>query len=263
MSDAVIEIENFSFSFGKKRILRDVSLAVRGGEFLSIIGPNGAGKTTLIKCIDRILTGGAGVIKIDGVPIERFTQKDLAKLIGYVPQADGRDLPFTVHEFVMMGRYPHLSPFSTIKASDENVVHQALTVTGTVEFNDRLLGTLSGGERQKVFIAAALAQEAKILLLDEPTTFLDYKHQGEVQALLKHLNKGAGVTIVSVTHDINAAALTSDRIVALKHGSVVFSGPAGKLMNNEVLEAIYDKPFLFTRHPQTDMPIVVPQEVQA
>jgi len=263
LDENIIEIEGFSFAIGTKQILKDVSLTIRSREYVSIIGPNGAGKTTLLKCIDKIYSGGTGTIKIKGRPVENYSQLELAKIVSYVPQADGRQFPFTVHEFVMMGRYPHLSPFSSIRQEDEDAVNASLSKTGIEEFADRHLWTLSSGERQKVFIAAALAQEAAVLLLDEPTTFLDYKHQAEIQNLLRRINLQSGKTIVSVTHDINCAALASDRILAIKEGSIVFRGKPKEVMRGDVLEKIYDKKFLFTKHPQTGLDIVVPEEVEA
>ena len=259
---AIIDIDNFSFSIGRKQILRDVSLSVEAGETLSIIGPNGAGKSTLLKCIVRILAGGAGGIRIHGKPLESYTQRELAKLVSYVPQADGRVLPFSVHEFALMGRYPHLSPFSSIKESDEQAVNDALALTGMQEFRDRHLGTLSGGERQKVFIAAALCQGAGIILLDEPTTFLDPKHQDDVHRTLSRINRESGVTIISVTHDVNIAAIFSRRVLALKAGAVAYCGPSESLMNNDVLQRVYGKQFIFAAHPVTGRPVIVPEEVK-
>ena len=263
LGEPVIDIEGFSFRIGRKQILRDISLSIDAGEYVSIIGPNGAGKTTLLRCIDRINLGGTGTIRINGRPIEEYSRVGLAKLISYVPQANGQRFPFTVHEFVMMGRYPHLSPFSSIKRADLEAVNRAMEQTGIEEFAERLLGTLSSGERQKVFIAAALAQEANILLLDEPVTFLDYKHQSEIQNLLKRINNKSKATIVSVTHDINCAALASSRIFAIKNGSIVFCGKPEEVMTNEVLEKVYDKPFLFAKHPESGRPVVVPEEMEA
>ncbi|OHB70595.1 MAG: ABC transporter ATP-binding protein, partial [Planctomycetes bacterium RBG_13_63_9] len=208
----VIRVRDFSFRMGRKEILRDVSFDVCEGEYLAIVGPNGAGKTTLVKCLDRILVGGTGRIEICGRPLAAYRRRELARLISYVPQADGRVFPFPVEQFVLMGRYPYLTPFSAVSKEDRAVVRRAMQQTGTSEFADRLLGTLSGGERQKVFIAAALAQEAQILLLDEPTTFLDYRHQAEIIELLARINRSAGVTVLAVTHDVNQAALQSDRI---------------------------------------------------
>jgi iron complex transport system ATP-binding protein len=256
---AVIEIQHFSFRLGKKQILREVSFAVAEGEYLSIVGPNGAGKTTLLKCIDRLLTGGSGRIEICGRPLASYSQKQLARLIGYVPQGDGRGFAFTVEQFVLMGRYPYLSSFSPAGKEDQRAVREALELTGTTEFAQRLLETLSGGEHQKVMIAAALAQGARILLLDEPTTFLDYHHQDEVQALLGRVNRQSGTTIVAVTHDVNRAALESDRIVALRGGEVVFCGPPPEIMTAQVLRRIYGSSLLLVDHPSGGLPMIVPQ----
>jgi iron complex transport system ATP-binding protein len=253
----VIAIRDFSFRVGEKPILRGVSFSVRSGEYLSIIGPNGAGKTTLLRCLDRILTGGSGRIEVFGRPLGDFTQKELARRLGYVPQADGRVFPFTVEQFVLMGRYPYLSPFSSIRREDREAVRDALQMTGTRQFQDRLLDTLSGGERQKVFIAAALAQGADVLLLDEPTTFLDYRHQAEIRELLARVNH-SGTTIVAVTHDVNRAVLDSDRIVALREGSVAFCGRPEDVMQPSVLGRIYGTEFLLVEHPHAALPMIVP-----
>jgi iron complex transport system ATP-binding protein len=257
--NAAIEIRGYSFCLGKKQILRDVSFAVAEGEYLSIVGPNGAGKTTLLRCIDRLLTGGIGEIEICGRPLHDYSQRELARLIGYVPQGDGRGCAFTVEQFVLMGRYPYLSPFSPVSRADRQAVRNALELTGTAEFAGRLLETLSGGERQKVFIAAAVAQGAGILLLDEPTTFLDYRHQDDVQGLLARINRESGTTVVSVTHDVNRAVLESDRIVALRDGKVVFCGSPPEIMKPQVLGQIYESSLLLVDHPQAAVPMIVPR----
>jgi len=260
--ETIIQINNYSFSFGRQPALKDVSLAVEAGESLSVVGPNGAGKTTLLKCLVRILTGGSGSIRVKGKDLGDYKQKELAALMSYVPQADGRLLPFTVEEFVLMARYPHLSPFTSVSESDRKAAHDAIRITGTEEFSHRLLATLSGGERQKVFIAAAIAQGASILLLDEPTTFLDPKHQDDIHKTLSRINRESGATVISVTHDINTATLFSDRVLALKAGEVAFCGSAEDIMNNDALENIFGKRFLFTAHPVSGRPLVVPQEVE-
>lgn len=257
-TEIVLDIRDFSFCLGGKEILRQVSFSVARGEFLSIVGPNGAGKTTLVKCIDRLLVGGSGRIEVFGRPLESYRQKDLARRISYVPQADGRIIPFTVRQFVLMGRYPYLNPFSSIDREGRRAVDDALRMTGTAEFAERRLDTLSGGERQKVYIAAALAQGADILLLDEPTTFLDYRHQAEIRDLLTRINHEGGTTIVCVTHDLNRAALDSDRIVALCGGRVAFIGTPAEIMNPEALERLFQTPFLLTPHPQVPIPVIVP-----
>ena len=258
-SDQVImEMQDYSFRVGEKLILDRVSFAAREGEYLAIIGPNGAGKTTLLRCLDRIYTDGEGTILLNGKRLEGYSRRTLSKIVSYVPQADGRYFPFTVKEFVMMGRYPHLSPFSSFKKEDRTVVQEVLGLTGSADCAERNLNTLSGGERQKVFIAAALAQEGQILLLDEPTTFLDPKHQSEINSLLRRLNRKFGITIIAVTHDINSAAQWSDSVLALRNGRTHYLGSAEQVMNNQVVQGVYDKSFLFVKHPQTGRPVIIP-----
>ena len=259
---ALIHIQRYSYAVNGARILEDVSLEVGAGEFLAIIGPNGAGKTTLIKCLVRIHTGGSGEMLIKGRPLASFRQKELAMMVGYVPQSDGRGLPFTVEEFMLMGRYPYLGPLSPPGKEDERAVRDALELTGTVHLAGRFLDTLSGGERQSVLIAAALAQETPILLLDEPTAFLDPRHVADIHRILRRVNRERGMTVVMVTHDINGAALLSDRIAVLKSGRVAFTGPPDTVMRNDVLEGVYDKTFLFVAHPVTGRRLIIPSEVE-
>ena len=260
MTDTLIQIQGYSFGIGRTEILRDISLEVHEGEYVSIVGPNGAGKTTLLRCLNRILTGGRGSILIAGKRLRDYTQRELAKLMSYVPQADGRLSPFTVNEFVMMGRYPHLSPFSTVTTEDTEAVRHALALTGTLAVADRAVRTLSGGERQKVYIAAALAQGARILLLDEPTTFLDPRHRADIQLTLQRANQDSGVTILSATHDINDAVSSSSRVMALEEGAVAFCLPVAQIMTGSLLRDLYGKGFVFLRHPQTGRPIAVPEQ---
>jgi iron complex transport system ATP-binding protein len=259
MKKPVIEIENLSLTISNKPILNSVSLQIFEGDYLSIIGPNGAGKTSLLKCLMRIYSDYKGTLRFQGKPLEKISQKNLAKQLSYVPQANGRIYPFTVEEFVMMGRYPHLNPFSSFNAEDRKAVRHALEMTQMEPFADRLMNTLSGGERQIVFIAAAFAQGAKTMLLDEPTTFLDPKHEAEIYSILRRLNQELGMTIVSVTHDINSAVLQSDKIVILKQGEVMYSGNARDIMQNEILEQAYDKSFILIAHPITGQTIIAPE----
>jgi iron complex transport system ATP-binding protein len=259
MKQPVIEIVNLSLIINSKSILNSVSLQIFDGDYLSIIGPNGAGKTSLLKCLMRINSSYEGQIRFQGQSLEKISQKKLAKQISYVPQANGRVFPFSVEEFVMMGRYPHLNPFSSFSAADRDAVHHSLAITGIEPFADRLMNTLSGGERQIVFIAAALAQGAKIMLLDEPTTFLDPKHEAEIYAILKRLNQELGMTIVSVTHNINSAVLQSDKIVILKQGRVMYAGKAQDIIQSEILKQAYDKSFTFMIHPVTGQTIIAPE----
>lgn len=267
-SDNIIRIDSFSFSYGRKQILDDVSFNVARGESLAIVGPNGAGKTTLIKCLDALLDGVAGAIKsgtieLDGRVIADYSRKQLARLVSYVPQADGHVAPFNVEQFITMARYPHLSPFSPVDGHDLDVVRETMERTDTARFAERSLESLSGGERQRVFIAAAIAQGAKIILLDEPTTFLDYRHQDEVRRLLAQTAQADDLTMISVTHDVNRAALESDRIVALCEGRVTFIGNPKEIMRPEVLQRIYGTTFIMVDHPETGLPVIVPRDCAA
>ncbi len=255
----IIDIADFSFAIGDTRILDSVSFAVERGEYVSIIGPNGAGKSTLLKCIMRIHRGGTGGIAIDGEDIAGLGQKRLARIISHVPQEDRVDIPFTVEEFVTMSRYPHMSPFTTVRPEDRSAVRNALEIAGCTSFSDRMLDTLSGGERRTVAIAAALAQSGRIMLLDEPTTFLDPKHEMEILSLIRRVNRDVGATILSVTHNINHAAVYSDRIGIMQHGTMVFFGRPEEMMNNDVLAPVYDRTFTFIPHPGTGFPVIIPE----
>lgn len=253
----LLRITGLSVRLGGRPVLTNVSFTVAPGEYTVIVGPNGAGKTTLVRCLVRILRG-EGTVEIAGRSLESYRQRELARLIAYVPQAGNWAAPYTVEQFVTMARYPHLSPFSALSPDDRRAVGEALERTRTAAFARRMLDTLSGGERQQVGIAAALAQGARLLLLDEPTTFLDYRHQAEVLALLREANRETGVTILAVTHDLNHAALEADRAVALREGKVAFCGTARQLMHPEVLHGVYATDLLLIDHPAASIPIVVP-----
>jgi len=258
-TNVVLEARKFSYRVGEKEILRDVSFQIRRGEYVSIVGPNGAGKTTLLKALDRLIMDGDGSIEICGIPRNKWKQKDLARLAAFVPQADSRIVPFTVEQFLLMCRYPYLSPFASVGPNDRKVVREAMVGTGTIDFAKRRLDTLSSGERQKVYIASALAQGAHIWLLDEPTTFLDYHHQDEILSLIALANKEFNVTVVTVTHDLNRAVLESDRILALREGQLVFFGTPDLVMKPDVLQRIYGTSLLTVDHPQSGLPMIVPR----
>ena len=256
MSQPIIQIEDLHIQLSGHDILKHVSLSVNRGEYVSIIGPNGAGKTTLIKCIAGIHRHWGGMIRIDGKPFPELKPKELARLQSYVPQAEGRYIPLTVEQFVAMGRYPHLSAFTTLTAEDRGAIESSLDRAGLVSFRHRAMNTLSGGERQMAFIAAALAQGAGILLLDEPSTFLDYRHQTNVASLLKKACRESGITVVAVHHDVNTAASSSDRIMAVRHGSIVFEGTPQEITDAGVLQDIYGTQFHITPSPHRALPLI-------
>jgi iron complex transport system ATP-binding protein len=257
MHSPIIQTEKLAIALSGNEILKEISLHVDEGEYISIIGPNGAGKTTLIKCMAGIYRQWSGSIHVNGQPFERYKTRELAKLQSYVPQAEGRTTPLTVEEFVAMGRYPHLSPFTTLKPDDYTAIDAAIEQAGLQPFRYRTLNTLSGGERQMTFIAAALAQHSKILLLDEPSTFLDYRHQTNVATILKSACRERGITVVAVHHDINTATACSDRIYALKDGVIAFHGTSEETADSTVLENIYETEFLSSSSPHRPLPYII------
>lgn len=248
--NTVIQTQELRVSLSGTPILCGVSFSVAQGEYVSIIGPNGAGKTTLLRCLLGMYAyeGSAQIGELECAAAEART---LARQISYVPQTHDMEFPLNVYEFVMMGRYPYLSSLSPAQKQDEEAVERALEMTGTTPFRSRTLRTLSGGERQKVYLAAALAQGTPVMLLDEPATFLDWKHQADIMALLKKINTECGVTILAVNHDLNSAAHWSDRILALKNGALFASGTPAELIDPDPLEQLFETPFT---HKQTLAP---------
>ncbi|HEY5621820.1 MAG TPA: ABC transporter ATP-binding protein [Pontiella sp.] len=257
MNTPLIRIDRVSIALSGQQILREVSLQAQEGEYISIIGPNGAGKTTLIKCMAGILHDWSGSIWIAERPISAFGSRELARLQSYVPQAEGRSNPLTVEEFVATGRYPHLSAFTTMSADDHAAIDEALKTAGLHPFRKRKMNSLSGGERQMAFIAAALAQQAKILLLDEPSTFLDYRHQANVTRLLHSACRKKGLTVVAVHHDINTAITCSDRIYALKTGSIAFEGGPEEAADPDMLQSVYETDFTATTASSRNLPFII------
>ena len=257
MSD-MIDIRHLRLDLGGQAILDDVSMVVGKGQRWSLVGPNGAGKSTLLKCLVRIHKSYKGRISVDGLDAKGYSNRELARLVAYVPQAGGRLPPFTVRETILMSRYPHLSHFGFMGQRDYDLVRDLLARTGIGALADRTMNTLSGGERQKVFLAAALAQEAPVILLDEPTTFLDPRHAQDIRGLLHSLNKEEGVTVIEVTHDLNAAVMDSDRVFALRDGKTAFFGPPEQFMTESVLQRLYDRRFVLGEHPETGQPMIMP-----
>lgn len=253
-----IEIDNLRASYDGRPVLHGISLTLPDGAFLSIVGPNGAGKTTLLKCLNRIHTEYQGTIRIDGEETSTLPQRELARRLGYVPQLQGELPGFQVMDFLLMSRYPHLSPFSTPTSRDFEAAEQALDATGMRAYAHARIDALSGGERQKILLSAALVQESRALLLDEPATFLDPRYQYEVHRLLKERHQ-AGATVVMVSHDINASIRLASQVLALRQGRVAFLGPVAELHLPGRLEAIFDTAFVYAPHPRDGQPQVVPE----
>ncbi|NLN93408.1 MAG: ABC transporter ATP-binding protein [Candidatus Hydrogenedens sp.] len=261
MSVPAFEIRNLRVLLGGKTILKELSFSLEEGESLCIIGPNGAGKSTLLKAMLRLLPIHGGRIFFEGQDIQKLSRRDLARQLAYVPQAGNMLIPYTVYAFVLMARYPYQNLLAPLSDKDHVIVHQSLEQCEMEHFAERPLASLSGGERQKVFIAAALAQCPRVLFLDEATTFLDYRHEGEVLALIRKLRDEEGVAVVSVTHDLNQGLHEYERVLALKDGRRIFFGPPQELMNCEMLTSIYDSPFRLLSDPEGGKEVVIPGKV--
>jgi iron complex transport system ATP-binding protein len=258
MASPILEVEGLSVQIDGTTILDDVSLTIGAGELLSIIGPNGAGKSTLIRCLDGLVTPDRGVIRVKGRPLGSLTRRELARIVSYVPQTGAPAFQFSVGTFVEMGRYPHLGSWAAMGAEDVAAVQAAFAMTETDHLVDRSMASLSGGERQRVFVAAALAQGGSVLLLDEPTTYLDYRHQVQIVDLLERLHRDRGMTIIAATHDLNRTVPVSDTVLALREGRVVLHGPAVLVFDCDRLAAIYDTEFRLIPAGTGSPPLVMP-----
>ena len=254
----MLRATDITFSYGRDDVLHGVSLDVRRGSIVGLLGPNGSGKTTLLRILSGILRPLAGRVTFDGRPIEQLTRRDLARRVAVVPQDTHSTFDFSVLDMVLMGRYPHLGPFALEGAADQAIARDALAVTGTAGLEARAFATLSGGEKQRVVIATALAQASEMLLLDEPTAALDLRYQFEIATLLRELNTERGTTMIVSTHDLNLAAALCQRIVLLKDGQVLAQGPTRETLTAANIRLLYDVDADVAFHPRAGHLTVVP-----
>jgi iron complex transport system ATP-binding protein len=254
----VLTIEGIDCSYGSVDILKDVSFAVKSGQFLGILGPNGSGKTTLLKSISRVLKPKKGAILIGEEDIYEMKTVDVAKQLAVVPQETPVTFDFTALEVVLMGRNPHMARFKMEGKKDLEIAKKSMELTRTWEFADRPVTELSGGERQRVIIARALTQEPKILLLDEPTTHLDISNQLEIMDLIKHLCETDKLLIVAVFHDFNLAARYCDSIILLKDGKIVAVGKSDDTLTSKNVKKVFNVDTIVKKHPITGQLHVIP-----
>ena len=232
-----LTINHLSFKYNGLPALEDVSLEVGLGEVLSIVGPNGSGKSTLLKCINRILKTKQNTVLIDGRDVGKIGLRDLAKMMGYIPQNSLSSFPFTVFDVVLMGRRPYIQ--WSLGERDKEIVAKILEFLGIDNLAMRYFNELSGGEQQKVIIARALAQQPQILLLDEPTSSLDIRHQLEIICILRSLTQGKNRSVIVAMHDLNLASRFSDRMLMLKQGCIFAFGDPVSVLTEENIEAVY------------------------
>lgn len=255
---SIIDVRGISAGYQDRPILNEVSVTIPKGQVTSLIGANGCGKSTLLKTIARVLDPSAGSVIVDGRAIEEHSRKELARLMAVLPQAPAAPEGLSVRELVRFGRHPHRRLLSQASEEDERIVAQSLALAAMTEFADRGIEQLSGGQRQRAWIAMALAQQTPLLLLDEPTTYLDITHQLEVLKLLRRLNTSEGRTIVMVLHDLNQAARFSDYIVALGDGGVVAAGPPREVMTEEIIDEVFGLKCVIVDNPVDGTPLCLP-----
>jgi iron complex transport system ATP-binding protein len=263
-----IQVEGLSFRYqsmegqGRRWTLDHLSFHVDAGEVLGIVGPNGSGKSSLLKVLSGLLPIGEGDIRLGGISLGKRSQTEIARLVAVVPQEYAQVFPFSVAETVLMGRFPHRTVrWWSMGIGDETLddlarVQEAMADTDVLSLTNRLVSDLSGGERQRVMIARALAQEPKILLLDEPTAFLDINHQIEICSLIARLRAERGLTVVLVSHDLNVASQYCDRVLMLKEGRLCRIGSPDETIRPDVLQMIYGCEVVVDAHPQTGRPRV-------
>lgn len=252
-----IKVENLSIGYDENIIVEDLNVSIPKGKITTIIGPNGCGKSTILKTIGRIMKPKGGVIYINGEDIRKISTKEIAKKMAILPQMPESPNGITVGELVSYGRYPHQKRLGNLTSEDKNIIAWALEVTKISEFQHRAVDTLSGGQRQRVWIAMALAQRTDLILLDEPTTYLDLSHQLEILELLYDLNKNQGCTIVMVIHDLNLAARFSNYIIAISNGNIIASGSPEVIMTYSVLKKTFNIDAEILKDPRTHRPVCI------
>ncbi|MCI9062189.1 MULTISPECIES: ABC transporter ATP-binding protein [Romboutsia] len=250
-----ISTKNLNISYGNLDIVKDLNLDIPKGKITTIIGSNGCGKSTILKTIARIIQAKSGDIFVNNINIKERSPKDLAKVMAVLPQSPQAPSGLTVEELIAYGRFPHQKGFGKMRKEDEDIVTWALKSTGIEEFRDRPIEALSGGQRQRAWIAMALAQQTEILILDEPTTYLDLAHQLEILKLLEELNKKQGTTIVMVIHELNNAARFADNMIGVKKGQVVCQGTAHEVMTKENLKELFNIDAEIVEDPRNNKPV--------
>ncbi|GAA2104144.1 MULTISPECIES: ABC transporter ATP-binding protein [Brevibacterium] len=253
-----LRASGLSLTYGDRSVISDLDLELEPGQITVIVGANGCGKSTLLKSLARLLAPAEGTVLLDGKSIHALPTKEVARVLGLLPQSPLAPEGIVVSDLVGRGRHPHQGLFARWTAADDEAVARALLRTGTADLAERPVDELSGGQRQRVWIAMVLAQQSALLLLDEPTTFLDVTHQVEVLDLLTDLNRSEGTTIVMVLHDLNLAARYADRLVAVHGGTVHAQGTSEEVLTEETVQQVFGLRSRVIGDPVSGRPLVLP-----
>jgi iron complex transport system ATP-binding protein len=254
----MLTIEALTVAYGSVNAVQDVSLSVSSGEILALIGPNGAGKTSLIRAVSGVKSPKRGQIHFEGLDLLNLSIGERARVLAVVPQVRQMGGAFSVKQAVMMGRTPHMSWLGKAGAKDTTAVEAALAQTSLVDFAERQIASLSGGEQQRVLLARALAQSTPVLLLDEPTNHLDLQHQINLLRLVKSLTREKKLTVLMAIHDLNLVSFFADRVALLVNGKLQRLGSPTEVMQAEYIREAYQTPVEVIIHPQTGAPIIFP-----
>lgn len=260
---ARLRAESVTVGYGAAPVVSDLSLDIPHGKVTTIIGPNGCGKSTMLRTMARLLKPTSGTVLLDGEPIQSLPTREIARRMALLPQTPVAPEGLLVRDLVGRGRHPHQRWFSQWSADDEAIVEAALEMTDTVDLRDRALDQLSGGQRQRAWIAMTLAQDTELLLLDEPTTYLDLAHQVEVLDLVTRLNRERGRTVAMVLHDLNLAARYSDHMVVMKGGAIITQGRPVDVVTEAMLSEVFGLDADVLPDPRTELPIIVPRSSAA
>jgi ABC-type cobalamin/Fe3+-siderophores transport system ATPase subunit len=266
----IIQASDLNLRIGSTQLLDDASLAISTGERLAIVGPNGAGKTTLIRCLLGLTQPDSGHIEINGRPLAELSHTELARQVSYVPQQLAERISFTAMEFISMSRYAYgggggrgaRAGFKQADQEGMEATEQAIELTGIDHLRHQALSTMSGGERQKVSIAAALAQQTPTLILDEPSAHLDPKQRDIIHGLLAKITREQNISLIVITHDLNWASADFDRIIGMKAGQTMVDAQADAFMQKQTLMDIFDADWLLHPHPESGRPMVLPSPSQ-
>jgi iron complex transport system ATP-binding protein len=250
--------DELTLGYGTHVVAEGLTVAIPDGKFTAIIGPNGCGKSTLLRTLSRLMKPTAGNVWLDGQEIHRFATKEVARRIGLLAQNASAPGDISVAELVARGRYPHQPMFTRWREEDQLAVTSAMRATNIQDLADQPVDTLSGGQRQRAWIAMVLAQETSIMLLDEPTTWLDISHQIDLLELLSDLNREKGYTLAAVLHDLNQACRYATHLIALRDGKIVAEGAPKEIVTPELIEAIYGLRCMIIEDPVAHTPLVVP-----